>query len=77
MLVLSTSHGYTAESSALRLIILPELDMVTTLEGLRCLSRKAIWDISQALQKDIYEAGIAIEIQVSLAEATSSAVTSL
>ena len=29
--------------------------MLTTLEGLRCLSRKAIWDISQALQKDIYE----------------------
>jgi hypothetical protein len=29
--------------------------MVTTLEGLRCLSRKAVWDIAQALQKDVYE----------------------
>jgi hypothetical protein len=29
--------------------------MVITLEGLRCLSRKAVWDLSQALQKDIHE----------------------
>lgn len=29
--------------------------MVTTLEGLRCLSRNAVWDVAQALQKDIYE----------------------
>jgi hypothetical protein len=29
--------------------------MVTTLECLRCLSRKALWDVAQALQKDVYE----------------------
>ena len=28
---------------------------MTTLESLRCLSKKTVWDIAQALQKDIYE----------------------
>jgi hypothetical protein len=32
-----------------------EWDMITTLESLRCVSRKTVWDIAQALQKDAYE----------------------